>query len=143
MSTQDFTKTITVNKTPGEVYGIIKDVRGWWSGLYGEEFTGSSERIGDEFTFNAGDGVHYSKQRLVELVPDKKVVWLVTDSKLSFLTKTDEWVNTRLRFDIAQEAEKTRLTFTHEGLVPIIECYGSCSSAWTQYIDKLAAKLNG
>jgi len=141
MSTQDFTKTIVTGKAAGEVFGIIKNVRGWWSGLYAEEITGDSERIGDEFSFSAGGGMHYSRQRLVELEPDKKIVWVVTDSNLTFLKKTDEWLNTKISFEITKDGDKTLLTFTHIGLVPKIECYGGCSSAWTQYLDNLAEQL--
>lgn len=138
MNTQDFTKTIVVNSSPKEAFETIMNVRSWWTGLFNEHITGHSERIGDEFSFSAGDGVHFSKQRLIELIPYKKIVWLVTESNLSFLTQTDEWNNTKICFDIAEEAGKTQLTFTHSGLLPQIECYGSCTKAWTMYLDKMA-----
>ncbi|MES2703390.1 MAG: SRPBCC domain-containing protein [Bacteroidota bacterium] len=141
MNTQDFTKTIVVSKSAAEVYETLKNVKAWWSGLYNEDIKGESERVGDEFSFSAGEGVHYSKQRLIELEPGKKVVWLVTDSNLSFLQKPDEWNGSRIRFDIAGEGDKAQLTFTHEGLVPAIECYGQCTSAWTAYLDNLEKQL--
>jgi hypothetical protein len=136
MKNQDFTSTIWVEQTPAEAYNTILDVRAWWSGLYDESFEGNSEKPGDEFSFLAGGGVHYTKQKLVELVPNKKVVWSVTEANLSFADKTDEWNGTRISFDISEESGKTKIVFTHIGLVPEFECYNSCAPAWTQYIQQ-------
>jgi hypothetical protein len=74
MTTTDFTTTLLVAQTPTAVFEAIKNVRGWWSGLYSEEFEGESDKLGDEFSFLAGDGVHYTKQKLVELIPNQKIV---------------------------------------------------------------------
>lgn len=142
MANQDFTTTIRVEQTPAAAYNTILNVRAWWSGLYDESFEGSSEKPGDEFSFLAGGGVHYTRQKLVELVPNKKVVWLVTEANLSFVDKTDEWKGTRLSFEISEEAGKTKIVFTHTGLVPGFECYDSCAPAWTQYIqERLTAAI--
>ncbi len=142
MKQQNFTTTILVEQTPGEAYNAILDVRSWWSGLYGESFEGNSEQLGDEFSFRAGDGAHYTKQKLVELVPNKKVTWLVTEANLSFVDKTDEWEGTMFGFEISQEAGKTKIVFTHKGLVPDFECYDACAPAWTQYMqEKLTAAI--
>ncbi|MEO8412636.1 MAG: SRPBCC domain-containing protein [Ginsengibacter sp.] len=143
MKNKDFTMSFEVEQTPSEVFEVIKNVRGWWSGLYGEEFEGTTEKIGDEFSFSAGDGAHYSKQKMVALIPDKKIVWLVTESNLSFLENTDEWTGTKIGFDISKDKNKTKIVFTHLKLIPEIECYGSCSSAWTQYLEeKLLTVIN-
>ncbi|HSH65204.1 MAG TPA: SRPBCC domain-containing protein [Bacteroidia bacterium] len=143
MKNKNFTISFEVEQTPSTVFEAIKNVRGWWSGLYDETFEGHSEKIGDAFSFRAGNGAHYSKQELVELIPDKKIVWLVTDSDLRFLEKTDEWTGTKLCFDISKEKGKTRLTFTHSGLTPEIECYNSCAPVWTQYLEeKLLSLIN-
>lgn len=143
MKQQNFTTTILVNQTPEVAYNTILNVRAWWSGLYDESFEGNSEKIGDEFSFLAGGGVHYTKQKLVELVPNKKLVWLVTEANLSFVNKTDEWTGTRICFDISQEKDKTKIVFTHLGLVPEFECYDSCAPAWTQYMqERLVDVLN-
>ena len=144
MQTQDFTVTLTIDQTPAVIFDTIKNVRGWWSGLYAEEFEGGTEKIGDEFSFRAGGGAHYSKQKLIELVPGKKIVWLVTDSELSFLSNKKEWTGTKLQFDIEAKEGRTQLIFTHLGLVPSIACYDSCSGAWRQYLqERLLQLLNG
>src|SRR4051812_45884627 len=108
MKNQDFTTTILVDQTPVDIFKTLKNVRTWWSGLYDESFEGSSEKIGDEFSFLAGGGVHYTKQKLVELVPNKKLVWEVTESNLSFVDTTDEWTGTKISFEIIPEGDKTK-----------------------------------
>jgi hypothetical protein len=136
MNNQDFSITIWADQEPATVYDTILDVRAWWSGLYNESFEGESTKIGDEFRFIAGGGMHDTTQRLVELVPNKKIVWLVTDANLTFVNKTDEWKGTRISFDISEEAGKTKIVFTHEGLIPAFQCYDSCAPAWTQYMQE-------
>ncbi len=141
MKKENFTYRFTSSKTPGDVFRLLLQVEQWWSGFYEETIKGKSEALNDEFTFKAGGGAHYSKQKLTELIPNKKIVWLVTDSKLTFLSDTGEWTNTRLCFDISTGENNTKINFTHDGLVPQIECYRECSSGWTKYLEKLKQTL--
>jgi hypothetical protein len=138
----DFSYRVDSRKSAKEIFDFLVQVNNWWTGLYEETITGKSEKPGDEFEFLAGGGLHYTKQRLVELIPNKRIIWEVTGAKLSFVSKTDEWIGTRLRFDISDLGNTRRVTFTHEGLAPRFECYGSCSGAWTAYMEELASKLN-
>jgi hypothetical protein len=133
---QSFTTSLLVEQTPKEVFQAVTNVRGWWS----EHIQGGTEQQDDEFVFEV-EGIHYSKQRLIEVIPDKKVVWLVTEADMTFLKDRDEWVNTKIIFDITEEDGKTKLTFTHEGLVPQIECYKACMPAWTRYIEHSLQQL--
>lgn len=135
MQNQNFSTSITVNHTPETVFNALLNVRGWWSGLYAETFTGKSEKPGDIFSFHAGDGAHYSKQKLITAVPNKKIIWRVIESSLSFVEKQNEWGGTQFGFEIFEEAEKTKIVFTHNGLTPQLECYQSCAPAWTGYIN--------
>lgn len=141
MNYKDYSYSFESSKTPEQNFDILLDVRKWWTGLYGEVIKGKSKIINDEFSFSAGSGVHYTKHRLIELVPNKKIVWEVTESNLSFLKNPDEWTGTKISFEISQQGNKTQITFLHQGLVPKIECYNGCAGAWTAYMDNLAEQL--
>jgi hypothetical protein len=139
----DFTLTLTTVRTPQEVFRAIINVREWWSGYYAEEIKGNTEKEGDEFTFRAAGGAHYTEHKLLEVIPDKKVVWLITKSELSFVDKKHEWTGTKVIFDIIEKSGKTQLVFTHEGLTQEFECYDSCAPAWTEYLrNKLLPLIN-
>src|SRR6266702_4022168 len=71
----------------------------------------------------------------------KKIVWHVLDSHLSFVKDKNEWNDTDIVFDISEEQDKTEVRFTHLGLVPQYECYGSCSNAWGTLINGNLRKL--
>ena len=131
MNTKDFTTTILVDQTPKEVFDAINNVSGWLQG----EINGSTSKLKDEFTYRMTD-IHISKQKLVEVIPNKKIVWLVTESQLNFIQEKNEWANTKITFEISEVNNKTQLRFTHFGLFPEIECYRACSNAWGELIQK-------
>jgi Activator of Hsp90 ATPase homolog 1-like protein len=126
---QDLTITFSVDQTPEEAFEAITNVRGWWSG----EIEGPTDKLGGDFTYRY-QNIHYSKQKVTELVPGRRVVWLVLDSFLNFIEDKREWNGTKVTFDIARKGGKTEVRFTHAGLVPAHECYGACSNAWSSYI---------
>lgn len=131
MNITDFTTTILVDQSPHEVFNAVNNVSGWWQGA----IEGSSNKLNDEFTYRMKE-FHFSKQKVVELSTDKKVVWLVTESQLNFIKEKDEWTGTKIIFDITEQDNKTQLRFTHAGLNPEIECYGACSNGWAQLIQQ-------
>jgi hypothetical protein len=130
MQNQSFTTTLFVDQTATEVFDAITNVRGWWS----EGITGGTEKLNDEFTYSYNDD-HRCKMRLIEVVPGKKMVWLVLDNYFSFTEDKTEWIDTHVVFELNEKDNKTHLRFTHEGLVPEYECYNACLKGWTQYIN--------
>jgi hypothetical protein len=129
MTKQNITYAFTVDKAPDQVFAAINDVRAWWSG----DIDGVTDKPGAEWIYRYKD-MHRSKQRIVELIPGKKVEWLVVDSYLSFVKDRTEWNDTRIVFDIAAKGNTTEVKFTHVGLAPDIECYEACNDAWGSYI---------
>jgi hypothetical protein len=129
MNNQNFSATISVNKTPQEAFDAINNVRGWWS----ENITGGTDKLGDEFIYRYKD-VHYCKIRIAELIPGKKVVWHVLDNRFNFTKDESEWKGTDVIFEISKHGNETEIRFTHRGLVPEYECFDVCSNAWGSYI---------
>ena len=130
MNDRSYTTTLSVDQTPEAAFAAINNVRGWWSG----DIEGGTDKLGDEFTYRYQD-IHYSKQKLTELVPARKVVWTVLDSRLAFVENQSEWNGTTIVFEIAKAGDQTEVRFTHQGLVPDHECYDDCSNAWGSYIN--------
>lgn len=130
MNTQDFTTAFLVDQTPEQVFNAVTNVRGWWS----EEIEGGSAELNDVFHYQYDD-VHRCKMKLTEVVPHKKVVWLVLENYFKFTKDSHEWTGNTIIFDISQKDGKTQLQFTQAGLVPQYECFEVCSDAWTNYIQ--------
>jgi hypothetical protein len=127
---QNFTTAFAVDQTPEEAFDAITNVRGWWS----EEIEGSTNKLGDEFTYRYKD-VHHCKMKLIEVVPGQKVVWLVLENYFDFTEDKSEWRGTKVVFEISRKDNKTEIHFAHLGLVPEYECFDVCSNAWGSYIN--------
>jgi hypothetical protein len=136
MEKSDFTTLLLVNQTPGEAFNAITNVRGWWS----EEIEGNTEKLNGEFTYHYED-VHYCQIILIEVIPNKKVVWFVKYNYFKFTKDRSEWTGTKMSFEIFEKDNKTEIRVTHHGLNPEYECYDICTNAWTQYIQQSLKNL--
>ena len=130
IAANSYTTSFTVDQSPEAVFAAINEPRSWWSG----RFEGQSRRLGDTFTYRYED-IHYSRQEVTELVPGRRVAWQVLESRLAFLEDKTEWTGTTITFDIAPKGGKTEVVFTHVGLKPAVECYETCTDAWTSLIQ--------
>jgi len=136
MQSQNFTSTFTVDQSPEEVFTAITDVARWWTG----EIEGEADEVGDEFSYRY-PGAHYSKQKIVELVRGKTIVWHVVDSHLEGPEDPSEWTGTDISFEITPKENGTEVRFSHFGLVPDFECFDACSSAWGFYVNGSLKRL--
>jgi len=130
MKKQDYTATIVVNTSAAQTFKCINRVSAWWT----ENIEGSSEKLNDVFTVHFADT--FVTMKIIEFIPEKKTVWLVTDCFLPWLKDKQEWKNTRVVFEITPENNSTQIQFTHMGLVPEIECYNGCVKGWDQYFKE-------
>ena len=105
-----YTVAIEVVKSPRDVFNHLIELSKWWP----EDFVGEQIKLNTEFVFKAGDG-HYSKNKVVEFVPNKKVAWLTTES----LRKTDnfDWTGTKMIFELTPKGGNTLIKFTYDGVV--------------------------
>lgn len=130
MKDKSFTTTILVNQSTAAAFNAIGNFRGWWS----EEIEGDTTRPRQTFFYHYKD-IHLCKLELVEAIPGERLVYHVVDNEFSFVEDKREWVGTRLVFEISKEGDKTKVKFTHDGLVPDYECYQVCNDAWSTYIE--------
>lgn len=135
MSNKNFTTSIIVNNTTKEVYDAILNPRAWWS----LEIKGNTDEINEVFDYHFED-IHMCKVKLIELLPNKKVVWHILENDFNFTKDKTEWVNTKVIYEIDAVGDKTQLTFTHDGLTPEYECYDACNQGWTHYITNSLKK---
>ena len=131
MKKQDYTVDILVNATAREAFNGINDISTWWT----ENWEGSSQNLHDEFTTHFGET--HMTMKVVEMIRDQKIVWLVTDSYKHWVQHNrTEWIGTKISFEIAERDNKTEICFSHIGLIPGLECYDGCSNAWAGYIQQ-------
>ena len=136
MNATNYQHRFTVQATPEQVFKAVAHVSDWWT----VNTEGMSRSVGDEFTVQFGD-VHLTKQRVTEVVPGERIVWLVTESLLPWLKDREEWKGTELVFDIAATNKGTELTFTHIGLTPHSECFDQCEKGWDYFLGESLFKL--
>ena len=129
MEKKNFTSSISAEISADEAIKRISNVPGWW----GITFSGNSEKQDDQFIVKMS-GDSFFNFTVTELIPGKRVVWLVTDCNMPWYSDKKEWADTRLIFDLTENNGVTDLTFTHEGLTPDVECYKDCEPGWTHWI---------
>src|SRR5687767_11307156 len=100
MENKSFTTTLVVDQTAKEVFDAINNVRGWWS----EDVKGATNKLNEEFSYHYED-IHRAKIRIIEFVPDQKVVWHVVDNYFNFIKDKKEWTDTKIIFEIEKEGK--------------------------------------
>jgi hypothetical protein len=136
MGNQNFSTAIVVEQSPSEVFKAINNPRAWWS----EEIEGPTEHLNAGWSYQFGDN-HRSKMKVIEMIPGKKVVWLVEENYFKNAKDQTEWVGNKITFEISKQGDKTQLVFTQIGLVPDYDCYKSCEWAWTGFVQKSLQSL--
>jgi hypothetical protein len=78
-------KSISASISAGEAIKKISNVADWW----GVTFTGSAEKLADKFTVKM-TGDSFFNFTVTELIPGKRVVWLVTDCNMPWYSDKTE-----------------------------------------------------
>jgi hypothetical protein len=137
MGNKNYHKSIIVNASAEEAMEKISQVNRWWK----NDFKGSAEKLNDKFTVPFGDS-SFVDFCVSQFVPGKMTVWKVTDCFLPWFQDKKEWNNSEVVFELLEENGKTKIDFTHAGLIPELECYGVCEKGWEGHINTLDQFIN-
>ena len=112
--------------SPLAAYKALTTVEGlsnWWT-----NDTSGESAVGGllQFRFDRGG----FDMRVVELEPDERVVWEVVDGP-------EEWIGTRIRFDLKQDGDYTVVLFKHQGWKEPAEFMHHCSTKWGVFLLSL------
>ncbi|MFT3934986.1 MAG: SRPBCC domain-containing protein [Chitinophagaceae bacterium] len=127
MKNENYHSSIAANVTAGDAFNAVCTPTAWW----GKSITGNTEKLKGVFKYHPNDT--WVDFEITEYVPNKKVVWHVTDCFLHFQNNKTEWKGTDVVFEIAEKDGSTQIDMTHVGLVPAVECYAGCVKGWDQY----------
>jgi len=115
---------------PDDVYkalSTIEGLSGWWT----NDTQGESE-VGGVIRFRFGAGGFDMK--VLELRPARRVLWQVVDGP-------EEWIGTRVSWDLRQEGDWTLVLFKHQGWKEPVEFMHHCSTKWGVFLLSLKSLL--
>lgn len=132
---RDYQVTITANISAEEAFRKIKQVSQWWT----KGISGEANQLGDRFTMRSRET--FVDLEVVELEPNTRIVWEVTDCYLHWIKDKTEWKGTRILWQIASKNGTTEVRMTHMGLFPGVECYDVCKTGWDFHVTRSLHKF--
>ena len=122
----DILHKVGIKSSADKVYAALATRDGlarWWT-----TDTSGSGVVGSvlKFCFGAG-GID---MKVLELVPAERVLWQV-------VAGPDEWMGTRVSFDLRQESDWAIVVFKHEGWKEPVEFMHHCSTKWAVFLLSL------
>lgn len=142
MITTDYSLNETVKSSPDEAYKAITErIADWWT----RHFEGAAVESGQLFTvaFDEQKSI-FKKMRIGQTIPGKLVEWECIDAFLNIdaLSNKTEWIGTKMIWTIEPSGTGAKLTITHEGFSPEMECFEICDAGWRQFFGSLVKLLN-
>jgi hypothetical protein len=113
-----------------DVYNALTTLGGlsaWWT-----SDTRGESQVGGVLQFRFGNGGFDMK--VLELHPARRVLWQVVDGP-------EEWIGTRISFDLEQRGDWTIVLFKHAGWQEPVEFMHHCSTKWAVFLLSLKSLL--
>jgi hypothetical protein len=113
-----------------DVYRALATLEGlsaWWTTT-----TEGKSEVGGMLLFRFGNGGFDMK--VLELHPARRVLWQVVDGP-------EEWIGTKISFDLDQRDDWTIVLFKHEGWKQPVEFMHHCSTKWSVFLLSLKSLL--
>nr|WP_162907813.1 SRPBCC domain-containing protein [Allorhizocola rhizosphaerae] len=126
----DILHRIGAQSSPDKVYtalATIDGLAGWWT----EKTDGDSDVGGViRFRFDNAPAPGGFDMLVLDAQPAQLVRWEVVDGP-------EEWIGTRIRFELKQEDDYTVVLFRHEGWKEPVEFMHHCSTKWATFLMSL------
>ncbi|WBB57092.1 SRPBCC domain-containing protein [Verrucosispora sp. WMMD573] len=117
---------VGVTSDPEDVYAAlttVEELANWWT-----KDTDGDGDVGGVLRFRFVPGGFDMK--VLESRPAELVLWEVVDGP-------EEWIGTRVRFELKREDDFTIVLFRHEGWREPVEFMYHCSTKWAIYLMSL------
>jgi uncharacterized protein YndB with AHSA1/START domain len=126
----DILHRIGATASPEAVYAALTTIdglAGWWT----EDTTGDPE-VGGVIRFRFAGAPEPSgfDMLVLEAKPDERVLWEV-------VAGPEEWVGTRVGFELSQEDDYTVVMFRHDGWQEAVPFMFHCSTKWGAFLMSL------
>jgi hypothetical protein len=105
----------------------LEGLCGWWT-----DNTQGESKVGAVLQFRFGAGGFDMK--VLELDPGRRVLWEV-------IAGPQEWIGTKVSFDLKQQADWTIVLFKHQGWKEPVEFMHHCSTKWGVFLLSLKSLL--
>lgn len=117
---------VVIKATSEKIYKAIttqEGIESWWC-----KQTTAQPAVGFVNLFIFGE--IRNGMKVAELVPQKRVEWECIES-------IEEWVGTRISFDLEEKNDKTTLRFTHGDWRALTDVYAGCNYNWALFMKSL------
>jgi len=122
----DIRHNVAIKATPEKIYEAItsqEGLSGWWA----KQATAKPEiDFVNVFTF----GSFRNEMKVTVLRPNEKVEWQCINS-------IEEWIGTKISFDLEAKDGRTLLRFAHSGWQAVTDTFASCSYDWGRFMTSL------
>ncbi|GMU65019.1 MAG: activator of HSP90 ATPase [Acidobacteriota bacterium] len=127
----DILHRVGIRSSLDEVYRALTTREGlaaWWT-----EDTQGEGGAGGELRFRFGHKGGFD-MKVIEARAAERVLWEVVGGP-------EEWVGTRIRFDLRQEDDRAIVLFRHQGWREPVEFMHHCSTKWGVFLMSLKSLL--
>ena len=129
-----YTTQVLIKGSKEQVFSAIsKNVQKWWGNT-----DDPVAAVNDEFTTSFDQT--FWKFKIAEFEPFSKIVWNCIDARhihSGYTGIEKEWLGTSVVWSLEEIAPtETLLHFTHDGLVPELNCYEICFPEWERFVTQ-------
>ena len=116
----------------------------WWTST----IEGGLERVGDKVTARFPPDYGYWTFKALVLRKSSRLEMICVDAHHRVEGQPEEidqeWLGTKILWELEVVGDETEITMTHDGLTPKLNCWGICLDGWNHFFKfSLKAYLDG